>query len=319
MNHYRISKIFILGAAIFMCSFGGITQADTSKHYRASSGDRILHGEPLDGVVRKAPWTFSLRLKGTHRCGGSFLSPKFSGDKVSGWSSLDADSIWGITAAHCVVDGSGSVMDASSLSICGGTLKISQNSAVCDGEEQAVKNIYIPTSSDLVGAYGPATLQNDIALIRLSAPTETMRQTRRSSVRPPSLRQAGWIYSPYTGLYTAGWGRTETGAASPDLLEVRVPLVDGRTCQQKYQVFGDTIHDGMVCAGYSSGEYDSCQGDSGGPLYYRPSAKLGRTSEPVLVGLVSWGRGCGNADLFGIYTSIKHFEDWIVSTIESES
>lgn len=47
----------------------------------------------------------------------------------------------------------------------------------------------------------------------------------------------------------------------------------------------------MVCAGVRG--KDSCQGDSGGPLV---------TEDEILVGIVSFGSGCGQ--LPGVYTRI---------------
>ena len=48
--------------------------------------------------------------------------------------------------------------------------------------------------------------------------------------------------------------------------------------------YGGGITDAMICAGGEVG-IDACQGDSGGPLY-DPSTN-------ILVGVVSFGLGCG--------------------------
>ena len=52
----------------------------------------------------------------------------------------------------------------------------------------------------------------------------------------------------------------------------------------------------MMCASGSNGQ-DACFGDSGGPLYDE--------IEGVLVGIVSFGRGCGDINFPGGYTRIS--------------
>eukprot|EP00966_Prymnesium_polylepis_P034267 796148-Prymnesium_polylepis.1 len=64
----------------------------------------------------------------------------------------------------------------------------------------------------------------------------------------------------------------------------------------------------MLCAGFPEGGRDTCQGDSGGPLFVMPT---GETDKAVLVGVVSFGEGCGFAGFPGVYARVSYFYDWI--------
>jgi secreted trypsin-like serine protease len=63
----------------------------------------------------------------------------------------------------------------------------------------------------------------------------------------------------------------------------------------------------MVCAGYADGGIDACQGDSGGPLV------VGDT----LIGIVSFGDGCGKAGKPGVYTRVSAYVDDIKAQARS--
>ncbi len=65
----------------------------------------------------------------------------------------------------------------------------------------------------------------------------------------------------------------------------------------------DTMH---ICAGWDEGGHDSCQGDSGGPL-----AVLDGDGCPVVIGLTSFGQGCGDPGKYGVYTRVSQYRDWI--------
>jgi secreted trypsin-like serine protease len=102
-----------------------------------------------------------------------------------------------------------------------------------------------------------------------------------------------------------GWGRTtEGGTESNELMRVNVPVLKQAQC--KAVGFTTPIDDSMFCAGGKANE-DACQGDSGGPLI------LEQSTRDVLVGIVSWGDGCGTAGKPGVYARTSLVKNWILS------
>ncbi|WP_433263938.1 serine protease [Actinosynnema sp. CS-041913] len=102
------------------------------------------------------------------------------------------------------------------------------------------------------------------------------------------------------GLATvSGWGRTgELAGPSRTLREVDVPVRSDDECARVIPGYRAAV---MLCAGYPEGGKDACEGDSGGPL----------TVGGVLVGVVSYGRGCGRAGEPGVYTRMSHYRSEI--------
>ncbi|KAL3276634.1 hypothetical protein HHI36_012006 [Cryptolaemus montrouzieri] len=97
-----------------------------------------------------------------------------------------------------------------------------------------------------------------------------------------------------------GWGTTESHgtAFSPQLRKVDIPILSDEKCKSAY---GDEITVNMFCAGFLEGGGDACHGDSGGPLVVNK----------VLLGIVSWGDGCGIANYPGVYSSIPALRPFI--------
>ncbi|XP_073176651.1 transmembrane protease serine 4 isoform X9 [Lepidochelys kempii] len=118
-------------------------------------------------------------------------------------------------------------------------------------------------------------------------------------------------------LWVTGWGYTEqNGTLSKSLQQAQIKLIDSNTCNAVDAYQGD-ISDRMICAGLTEGGVDTCQGDSGGPLMYNPG-------HWQVVGIVSWGHGCGRPSTPGVYTKVQGYLNWIytvqrVSILVSET
>ncbi|XP_071546999.1 serine protease snk-like [Panulirus ornatus] len=151
----------------------------------------------------------------------------------------------------------------------------------------------------------------DISLLRLSKPAELT-----SRVLPACLPLKPDVVDSKE-LTVAGWGRTSFGAheLSQVLLKVNVPVVSLLECQFRLFRHQDLfrapkgIMVDQLCAGEKG--RDSCKGDSGGPLIDQVS-RGGSKCEHTVVGVVSFGRGCGD---LGVYTRVYAYIDWITGYI----
>ena len=105
----------------------------------------------------------------------------------------------------------------------------------------------------------------------------------------------------------SGWGSTgqASGGYSRRLQTASVPILETAKCMEP-QVYGpDKLTSGMICAGFLAGGLDSCQGDSGGPMVGEVRGRA------TLLGIISWGYGCGRANKPGVYTRVASYVDWI--------
>ncbi|KAF2888225.1 hypothetical protein ILUMI_17948, partial [Ignelater luminosus] len=128
---------------------------------------------------------------------------------------------------------------------------------------------------------------NDIAVLTL-----LFSLSVGPTIGPISLPNVNEEVSTGTPTVVSGWGTLTEGGSSPTQLQaVTVYIVDRNECNVSYS---GMITDSMICAGVPEGGKDSCQGDSGGPL----------VASGKLVGLVSWGNGCGRPGYPGVYTDI---------------
>lgn len=243
---------------------------------------RIIGGSPVE--AGEYPWfaraTLSFfGIEVWYGCGGSLVAPGMV-----------------MTAAHCGFSNSG-------VGVQIGALCPPYGPSASDNCGQDVESFDVIEVFDHPG-YNPSSSDKDFSLLKLSG----------SSTIPPvpmDSMGASENYPDGTPLYPIGFGTTISGDSSSSsdiLLDVMSPYVNNVECDDLYGFFGP-ITDAMMCAGdTNNGGEDACQGDSGGPLYDK--------ANDLLVGVTSWGIGCGLANFPGVYARISNqWSDWIEPTI----
>ncbi|TDH06359.1 hypothetical protein EPR50_G00132510 [Perca flavescens] len=156
--------------------------------------------------------------------------------------------------------------------------------------------------------YDSERVDNDIALLRLKTPAPLSKY-----IVPVCLpgRQMAERVLHLNGTLTvvSGWGKDDPNRTemSSVLNIIKIPLVDHSLCARQ---MSNNISDNVLCAGVLGKKMDACEGDSGGPMVtlYRDTW--------FLLGLVSWGEGCGRLDKLGVYTKVSNYNEWITKVRE---
>lgn len=220
---------------------------------------------------------------------------------------------WVLIAAHCI----GNLADWRG-----------RNPAFFDGRRIRIGTNNIDTGKGQVwpimgvvrhGNYMQATDGHDIALLRLGPQPESGAPDR--PVKPAAL--PGPRTPPPTigqKLRLTGWGMTGVTTSTRNVRDasgefqrfakflrvgaLQLARPDACTNNENYRERGLKLLPGQICAGSSEG-VDACKGDSGGPLVWL------RRGAARLVGLVSYGPGCGLDDTPGVYTDVHFYRNWI--------
>jgi secreted trypsin-like serine protease len=218
-------------------------------------------------------------------------------DQLFGCTGTLVAPTWVVTAGHCSsLTGVGL---ATPIGQPGQAIDVRLNSLKAhEGEGQAAAVKRVVVQPNYIFTNDPSY---DVALLELAEPVDL-----------PTVKVAGAdeesLWSPGTMATIAGFGVTESGGDSPDVLqEAQVPIVDDATTAAAYDSFESQT---QIGAGFPEGGVDTCQGDSGGPLLVPgPSGGL------RLVGDTSYGNGCAEPGYPGIYGRLGDdtLREWIRS------
>jgi secreted trypsin-like serine protease len=273
-----IVMALVLSSATYAADFSSITS-------------RIIGGTPV-AEVDAYSWMVSIQGSGSggsfHYCGGTLIAPD-----------------WVVTAAHCV-ENTNMVSDRlviGAVNIVTGSVDSGNTS---QGEVREIDWYSVHQDYDSNQFY------SDVAIIRLKTP---------STKSPVDLITKNEMADLAEGeqLQLMGWGLTienDNSSVANELQETPITFRSDAKCTATHGDPGINNQSGLywsktICAGedtpdISDGLYnDACQGDSGGPLLWDDAGTL------KFAGIVSWGKGCGQASSYGGYSEVAQFSDWL--------
>ncbi|KAJ8924902.1 hypothetical protein NQ315_001059 [Exocentrus adspersus] len=255
-----------------------------TRHAQGING-RIKNPVYVDGDSEfgEYPWQVAILKKdpkeSVYVCGGTLIDPLHI-----------------ITAAHCVKSYTGF-----DLRVRLGEWDVNHDVEFYPYIERDIQSVHVHPE------FYAGTLYNDVAILRMDKPVDW---TKHPHISPACLPSP---HDDYTGTrcWTTGWGKDafgDYGKYQNILKEVDVPVVNHAVCQRQMQQtrlgYDFKLHPGFICAGGEEGK-DACKGDGGGPMV----CERGGTWQ--VVGVVSWGIGCGQVGVPGVYVKVAHYLDWI--------
>ncbi|XP_051913463.1 coagulation factor VII [Hippocampus zosterae] len=218
------------------------------------------------------PWQALLTENHQQICGGIVLSDQ-----------------WILTAAHCVWKKQNSILH----------VVVGEHDLETDEKTEQKRRV----SKVLIHrGYNHSSYDSDLAMLKLHRPIKLglyvvpicLPAKNSSFIRTLAAIRHNTV---------SGWGRLSLHGSTARLLQrLALPRVPLQECRLHTKL---NITRNMLCAGLQRGGQDACKGDSGGPLVTRYKKTW------FLSGVVSWGNGCADNNMYGIYTKVSNFLDWI--------
>ncbi len=228
------------------------------------------------------------------------------------------------TAAHCLFGERGQHSPPTEIEVLAGSTYL---------EPTDPASVRDPVAAATVDpAYNPAASDYDVGVLRLERPLwsgsapaldshtaiaplqpDMAAAAAHAAGAQPKVAAVGQTSPAPAQAIVSGWGDLNPQpGGSPSyplrLRKTRVPLVATTLCEEAYATIEQPITPRMICAGGVPGEgqghADSCYGDSGGPLVAPGSPDGSSPAGDVLLGLVDFGNGCGQAGYPGVYLRI---------------
>ncbi|XP_025083218.1 trypsin-3-like [Pomacea canaliculata] len=227
------------------------------------------------------PWTVGIAdISGQHLCGGVIISER-----------------WVISSANCFEERKETDV----------MLKVGDdNLDIRDEGEQMfeVQGIYMHA------AYDPETWDYDLALVKVKP--HGQRGIRFDDfVQPACLPSPHTFYSARTKCYISGWETKRTKGnkgGKRTLLAAQIPILPSWECGA---IYNGLITPRMLCAGLLTKGMNACSSESGSPLICNIDGVF------TVLGVTSWGASCDQTrGSVGVYSSIRDFLPWIISTME---
>ncbi|XP_055597312.1 phenoloxidase-activating factor 2-like [Uranotaenia lowii] len=265
-----------------------VYQPSCGERHKDGVGFRITGSKEGESEYGEFPWmTAVLKLEEAldtlvtvYLCGGSLIHPRVI-----------------LTSAHCVQNKS-----PDQLKVRAGEWDTQTQNEIFPHQDRAVVEIVVHPEFYKGGLY------NDIALLFLDTPFSINEVVQTVCLPPQGAK------FDTTRCLASGWGKDVFGKAGTYqviLKKIDLPVVSSPVCQAALRStrLGPkfSLHKSFICAGGEKGK-DTCKGDGGSPLV---CPIQGTYEHYHQIGIVSWGIGCGENQIPGVYADVAYFRNWI--------